>query len=69
MRKWIVRWFGVTLLGALTLSAQTPPKPDTEKKPDSAENKKPETPKEMRRKTKFSWRYCPISSKRCTCCR
>src|SRR5216684_7736533 len=46
MRKWIVRWFGVTLLGALTLSAQTPPKLDTEKKPDSAENKKPETPKE-----------------------
>ena len=46
MRKWIVRLFGVTLLGALTLPAQTPPKPDTEKKPDSAENKKPETPKE-----------------------
>ncbi len=46
MRKWIVRLFGFTLLGALTLPAQTPPKPDTEKKPDSAESKKPEAPKE-----------------------
>src|SRR5258708_11336303 len=46
MRKWIVRLFGFTLLGALTLPAQTPPKPDAEKKPDSAESKKTEAPKE-----------------------
>src|SRR5712692_8559938 len=46
MCKWIVRLFGVTLLGALTLPAQTPPKPDPEKKPDSAESKKTEAPKE-----------------------
>src|SRR6266849_4187877 len=46
MRKWIGRLFGVTLLGTLTLPAQTPPKPDAAKKPDSAESKKPEEPKE-----------------------
>src|SRR5260370_8501058 len=46
MSKWMVRLFGVTLVGALTLAAQKTPKPDPEKKPDSAESKKTEAPKE-----------------------
>jgi len=46
MRKWIVRIFAVGLLAASNLPAQAPPKSEGEKKPDAAESKKPEAPKE-----------------------
>jgi len=41
MRKWIFGLLAVSLFGALSLPAQTPPKPMDEKKPEAAE-KKPE---------------------------
>jgi Met-zincin/Domain of unknown function (DUF5117)/Domain of unknown function (DUF5118) len=47
--RWIDRFLIAaffTVLGALNLTAQEPPKTDTEKKPDSTEAKKPEPPKE-----------------------
>jgi len=46
MNKWIFRMLAVSLFGTLALPAQTPTKADGEKKPESAEGKKPEAPKE-----------------------
>jgi len=46
MFRWIIRLFSITLFTALALLAQAPPKNETEKKPDAAETKKPEPPKE-----------------------
>src|SRR5713226_7961934 len=45
MYKWIIRMVAVSLLGALSLAAQTPPKAEGEKKPDAGD-KKPEAPKD-----------------------
>ncbi|HXW15622.1 MAG TPA: zinc-dependent metalloprotease [Terriglobia bacterium] len=45
MHKWILRVLAVSLLGVLSLPAQTPPKPDDQKKQEAAE-KKPEPPKD-----------------------
>ena len=46
MRNMILRLFAFALFGAMVLPAQTPPKPEGDKKPDSADSKKPEPPKE-----------------------
>jgi hypothetical protein len=45
MSKWIVALLTLTFLGAVSLAAQTPPKPADEKKQKTAE-KKPEAPKD-----------------------
>ncbi len=45
MHKWILRVLAVSLLGVLSLPAQTAPKPDDQKKQEAAE-KKPEPPKD-----------------------
>jgi len=45
MYKWILRMLAVGLLAALSLPAQTPPKPEAEKKEDAAD-KKSEAPKD-----------------------
>jgi hypothetical protein len=46
VRTRIIASLAVLLFCALNLPAQAPPKADSEKKPDSAESKKPEAPKE-----------------------
>src|SRR5229473_4037260 len=52
MYKWIIRMVAVSLLGALSLAAQTPPKTEGEKKPEASDkkpeagDKKPEAPKD-----------------------
>jgi hypothetical protein len=45
MHKWIFRLLAVSLFSALSLPAQTPQKPEGEKKQDAAD-KKPEAPKD-----------------------
>ena len=45
MHRWIFRVLAVSLLGSLSLTAQTPPKAEGEKKQDAAD-KKPEAPKD-----------------------